>query len=156
MANTRQGRQLNRAYVYGNTVRNMDVKRAIDGRPNGAPLRQVNAEAKRAHRMNMGFLYVLFLAAAIVVTAYGMISYLKLQADITNLVKENSRLEQELNNLTLANDDEYSKMINAVDFDEIRRIAIEELDMVYADESQIVTYQRETSDYVRQLNNLSN
>jgi cell division protein FtsL len=156
MANLSQGRQLNRTYVYGNTVRNMDVKRAIDGRPTGSPLREVKAEAKRARKMNMGFLYVLFLAAAIVVTAYGMISYLKLQADITNLVKDNSRLEQELNNLTLANDDEYSKMINAVDFDEIRRIAIEELDMVYADESQIVTYERETSDYVRQLNNLSN
>ena len=150
-----QGRQLNRTYVYGNTARNLDVKRAINGRPTGEPLREVRGEVKRERKMSMSFLYVLFLATAITVTAYGLISYIHLQAEITRLTDSISYYEQELGNLTLANDDEYSKMINAVDFDEIKRVAIEELDMVYADETQIVTYQRENSDYVRQLNDLS-
>ncbi len=86
---------------------------------------------------------------------YALVGYLKLQADITRTVENISYLETTLNNLTLANDDEYSKMINAVDFDEIRRVAIEELGMVYASEDQIITYTRENSDYVRQLNDLN-
>ncbi len=57
--------------------------------------------------------------------------------------------------MTLANDDEYSKIVNAVDYDYIRQVAIEELGMVYASEDQIVSYTRENSDYVRQLTGLS-
>ena len=105
--------------------------------------------------MHMGFVYVLFLMAAVTVMGYALISYLKLQSDIAGLSDNISYYETKLNNLTLANDDEYSKMINAVDFDEIRRIAIEELGMVYASEDQIISYVRENSDYVRQINDLS-
>ena len=48
-----------------------------------------------------------------------------------------------------------SKIVNAVDYDYIRQVAIEELGMVYASEDQIVSYTRENSDYVRQLTGLS-
>ncbi len=157
MATVRQGRQFNTkaSYVYGNTVRNIDVRRAIEEAPTGEPLRTLRGEQKKAHKMHMGFVYVLFLMAAVTVMGYALISYLKLQSDIAGLSDNISYYETKLNNLTLANDDEYSKMINAVDFDEIRRIAIEELGMVYASEDQIISYVRENSDYVRQINDLS-
>lgn len=35
--------------------------------------------------------------------------------------------------------------------EEVRRIAIQELGMKYAEEGQIVTYESESSDYVKQL-----
>ena len=96
-----------------------------------------------------------FLGLAVAVLAGSLVSYLKLQNDITTMVDDIAYYEQTLNNLTLANDDEYSKIVNAVDYDYIRKIAIEELGMVYASEDQIVSYERENSDYVRQLTSLS-
>ena len=105
--------------------------------------------------MRMSFLYVAFLLGAFVLLGKSLISYVQLQSDLTASANRISAYEQELNNLTLANDDEYSKMINAIDYDEIKRIAIEELGMVYASEDQIVTYTRENSDYVRQLSDIS-
>ena len=84
-----------------------------------------------------------------------LVSYLKLQSDITTMVDTISKDERILNNLTLENDDEYSKIVNAVDYDYIRKVAIEELGMVYASEDQIVSYSREYSDYVRQLADVS-
>ncbi|MCR4728786.1 MAG: cell division protein FtsL [Lachnospiraceae bacterium] len=157
MNDTRQGRQFNNRtpYMYGNAARNIDVRKAIEEAPTGEPLRTLRGERKKAHKMHMGFVYVLFLAVAVVVMGYALISYLKLQSEITSLSDSISVHQTALNNLTLANDDEYSKMVNAVDFDEIKRIAIEELGMVYASEDQIIAYTRENSDYVRQINDLS-
>ncbi len=148
-------KSMRNSYVYGNTARNIDVLRAIEEAPTGEPLRTLRGEQKKAHKMHVGFLYAFFLVAAITVTGYGLISYLRLQSEITTLANNVSVRETQLNNLTLANEDEYSKMINAVDFDEIRRVAIEELGMVYASEDQIISYTRENSDYVRQMNDLS-
>ena len=103
----------------------------------------------------MSLLYVAFLACATLFLGYSLISYIRLQAEITSSVDRIGYYEQELNNLTLANDDEYSKMINAVDLEEVRRIAVEELGMVYADSDQVITYTRENSDYVRQLKDIA-
>lgn len=156
MAAKSQGRQLNRSfYTNSSLAYNLDVTKELKKRPSGEPLRVYEGQRKKEQKMSMSFMYVLYLAGVLVVLGYALISYLNLQSDITNLVDNISGYEQTLNNLTLANEDEYSKMINTVDYDEIRKIAIEELGMVYASEDQIVTYTRENSDYVRQLNGLS-
>ncbi|MCR4677273.1 MAG: cell division protein FtsL [Lachnospiraceae bacterium] len=142
-------------YMRDNLARNIDVREALKERPTGEPLREYRGELKKQSKMSMGFLYVAFLGLAVVVLAASLVSYLKLQNDITTMVDDIAYYEQTLNNLTLANDDEYSKIVNAVDYDYIRQVAIEELGMVYASEDQIVSYTRENSDYVRQLTGLS-
>lgn len=149
-ANAKQYKKTN--YINTNLATYLEVRRAFEEEPKEARLVKTTAP----ERKSMGFLYVLFLTAALAVTGFLLISYLKLQSDITTTIKDIARYEQSLNNLTLANDDEYSKINNTVDYDEIRRIAIEELGMVYASEDQIISYTRENSDYVRQLNSLSN
>lgn len=156
MANYSHGRQTSRSYVYGNTARNIDVVKELNEAPSFKTIEEQQGDKRREKRSGMNFVYVLFLVAAMIVTGYALISYVKIQSDITNLVENISHYEQTLNNLTLANDDEYSKMINAIDYDEIRTVAIEELGMVYASKDQIITYTRENSDYVRQLSDLSN
>ncbi len=104
----------------------------------------------------MGFVYVAFLGLAIFVFGSSVVSYVRLQAEISTTIDINSGLETELNNLTVANDDEYSNIVNDVDLNEIRRIAVEELGMVYVTPDQIVTYEREKSDYVRQFTDIPN
>ncbi len=95
--------------------------------------------------------YVLFLCVALIATGIILVHYIGLQSDITSSVKRISRLESELNELKLANDEEYIRVSSNVDLEEIRRIAIQELGMQYAEEGQIVTFSGDSNDYVKQM-----
>ena len=98
--------------------------------------------------------YVLFLSIALIATGWILINYIKLQSDITNSIKQISKLESELNDLKLANDEAYNRITGSVDLEEIRRIAIQELGMTYAQEGQIITFKSENSDYVKQISSI--
>ena len=90
--------------------------------------------------------------------AAGMIltMYLSLQSDITNSIKNISRQEKVLNDLRLDNDENYSRITSSINLDEVKRIAIQELGMGYAQEGQIITFNGESSDYVRQTGEIPN
>ena len=95
--------------------------------------------------------YVLFLLTALVATGIILVYYIGLQSDITNSIKNISRLESQLNTLKLDNDEEYSRITNNIDLEEVKRVAIQELGMKYAEEGQIVTVTGGGSDYMRQV-----
>ena len=128
------GRQAgNGYYVQGSTVRKLDIAR----------------DREKAEHMSAG--YVLFLSVALMATAWILIGYIRLQSDITHSIENISKLENNLNDLRIANDEEYNRITSSIDLEEVRRIAIQELGMKYAEEGQIVTYESESSDYVKQL-----
>lgn len=77
--------------------------------------------------MNLG--YISFMIASVLVVCVVLMGYINLQSDITNRVTHISKMESELNNLKLANDETYTKIMSNVDLDEIKRIAIGELGM---------------------------
>lgn len=157
---TRQGRQnQNRRqttykndYVYGNTVRKLDVKRALEEEPRRRLSNETRKNRDKAHHMNLG--YVTFLLAALLISGFVLINYIQLQSDITNNVKQIASLESSLNSLRQANDEEYSRLMSSVDLEEIKRVAIGELGMTYASEEQVITYVNEGSDYVRQFSDI--
>lgn len=95
--------------------------------------------------------YVLFLLTALVATGIILVYYIGLQSDITNSVKHISVLERQLNELKVATEEDYSRISSSVDLEEIRRIAIQELGMQYAQEGQIISFASENSDYVKQM-----
>lgn len=144
----------NRYYVQGSTVRKLDVTREIERRPQPKVSNRTRKNRDKAKHMNAG--YVLFLCAALVVTGIILVNYIRLQSDITNSVKQISKLEKELNDLKLANDEEYSRISSSIDLEEIKRIAIQELGMQYAEEGQIVTFASESNDYVKQIADIPN
>ncbi len=102
---------------------------------------------ERARRMTLG--YVVFLAAALGACAFILIHYIQLQGELTQRTKEIASKEVELNNIKLSNDEEYNRIMNSIDLEEIKRIAIGELGMVYAQEGQIIVYTDEKNDYMR-------
>lgn len=102
----------------------------------------------------MNFPYVLFLSTAMIFTGLLLIGYITVQSDITNSIKNISSLENQLNDLKLENDEEYSRITSSVDLEEVKKVAIDELGMKYAGEGQIVNYSGEDSDYVRQFSDL--
>lgn len=159
-AGSRNGRQQSRqdAYGYGqvqgNTVRKLQTAPArIAERPKKQLSHTTRKNREKASHMNMG--YVLFLAIALVISGFILTAYIGLQSDITNSIKHIARLERELNNLKLANDEEYSRITNSVDLEEIKRVAIQELGMRYAEEGQIIEFTSSGNDYVRQVASIS-
>ncbi|MDE5717513.1 MAG: cell division protein FtsL [Lachnospiraceae bacterium] len=145
MAATRR----NAYYVQGNTARNIQPVRRTDDRPKKKVNNTVRRNRERAKHMSAG--YVLFLGAALVATGMILVYYIGLQSDITNSVKHISMLERQLNDLKVANEEDYSRITSSVDLEEIRRIAIQELGMQYAQEGQIISFASENSDYVKQM-----
>lgn len=141
--------QRSRYYVQGNVVRKVDVTREIKRQPQKKISNTARKNREKAKHMNAG--YVFFLCAALVATGIILVNYIGLQSDITNSVEHISALEKQLNDLKLSNDEEYNRISSSVDLEEIKRIALQELGMQYAEEGQIITFASETNDYVKQM-----
>ena len=82
--------------------------------------------------------YVMFLAAALCAASFILVNYIQLQSELTTLTKIVADKESDLNSLKLSNDEDYNRIMSGIDLEEIKRVAIGELGMTYAQEGQIV------------------
>ncbi len=114
-----------------------------------------STKANRARSLQMNIGYVTFLAVASILSVFVCVRYLRLQARYTSLQKEQTTLESTLSTLKLENDEEYNRIMNSVNLEEIREKAMNELGMVYAGAGQVITYQEPDSDYVKQYTDIS-
>ena len=136
-------------YVDGNTVRKVQTV------PRQQSTRVSSATRKNRERaLQMNFSYVLFLTVAALVTVMVCINYLKLQSANTALQKEVTSLNTRLSELKLENDSTYNRIVSSVDLDQVKNVAMNELGMVYASESQIRIYDSTESDYVKQYQDI--
>lgn len=134
-------------YIEGNTVRKLEPQRQPEV-PVRKPHHEVRKNRDKARHMSIG--YVLFLATALCAAAFILVNYIQLQSDLTNLTESVAAKESRLNYLKVSNDEEYSRIVNSVDLEEVKRIAMSELGMIYAQEGQIVEYEGRNNDYMRQ------
>lgn len=104
---------------------------------------------KRTQAMDLGF--VLFLSMALAVTGFTCLQYIHLQSSITSYVDEISKLKIHLEELKAENDDMECRIKGAVDLESVKKRAMDDLGMTYAREDQIVIYESDGTDYVRQL-----
>ncbi len=137
------------AYVYGNTVRMLDVQRQIEEPQRKALSREVQVNRAKAKHMNLG--YVLFLVAALATAAIILISYIRVQAEITTMTEHIAKQEKVLNNLRISNDEMLTRIESRLDMEEVKRVAIGELGMTYPKEGQIITYESVNYDYARRV-----
>lgn len=136
-------------YIQGNTARQLDEE-VYEQRRRRKPVdNTVRKNREKARHMNLG--YVFFLSLAMIFAGLILTGYIHLQADITTSIKNISRLESKLNTMKLDNDEEYNRITSSVDLEEVKRIAIQELGMRYAEEGQIITFSGKGSDYMRQV-----
>ncbi len=141
-----------RTAVQGNTVRKLAIQEELETAPSKKLSHEARKNRDKAVHMNPG--YVLFLSVALCVAGFVLIGYIKLQSEITASVKNIATLESQLNEVKLSNDEEYSRILSSVNLEEIKRVAIQELGMHYAQEGQIVSISGEGSDYVTQLQDI--
>lgn len=144
-----QGRN-SRTYVYvdGTAVRKLEPQRRPEKRQKPSVSSTTRKNRERALSMNLG--YVLFLTAAAVISVFMCVNFLQLQAQETRLQKDVTSLETQLNAAILENNSDYNRIMASVDMEHVKDVAMNELGMVYAKKSQIVTYEAEQNDYVRQ------
>jgi cell division protein FtsL len=135
-------------YVEGSAVRNS--ARYTD-MPQ-AEFKQIKNYKVKPVPMNKGYIFVM--AISIVWVCIVLMSYVKLQSEMTNHISNISSLESELNEKKLSNDETYTKIMSSVDLEEIKRIAVQELGMKYAKEGQVIEYEGEGNDYVRQYRDI--
>lgn len=141
--------QGNGDYVYGSAAPKIDIRRQIRERP--VHRTSQTTKKNRAKQYAWGPAYIALLTVCMVITG-GMLMYrVKLEAMVTSQVATVNMLEKQLNDLRVANDEEWSRVNNSIDLEEIRRIAISELGMTYAQEGQIVTYVGGGEDYMRKV-----
>lgn len=138
----------NEQYIYGNTARAL--------RPIEEEIRSPKKLSNKARRnidrdtsMNPGFL--VFLTLAMIVTGVACIRYIQLQSSVTSYVKKLSAMEIQLEGLRAENDDYESRIKGAIGLENIKKRAMDELGMSYASDEQIVVYESDGTDYVRQF-----
>ena len=137
------------AYVEGNTVRKLEtVPRKLEEERKKQISHRTRQNREKAAHMNPG--YVLILSVAILITGIVFIQYLQIQSDITNRLENIASLESQFNALKTGNDEEYNRILGTVDLEEVKRVAMEELGMTYAKDGQVIVFQSEESDFVRQ------
>lgn len=136
-------------YVYGNAAPKIDIRRELEEEPKRKLSNRTRRNRDKARHMSMG--YVLFLCTALVLAGFVLLGYIQLQSELTNEIKHVSRLERQLNTLKMDNDEEYNRIVNSVDLEAVKRVAIGELGMVYASEGQVITYENSGNDYMRRV-----
>ena len=141
-------KQVRSQYVYGNTVRK--TAPAQNRRNNIRPVEGGNIKRNTEKKGAVNATYVIFLTAMMCVAGYFCVSYLNLTSSITNDLKTIARLEAQYNNLKAENDDYENRINGTVDLEEIKKKAMNDLGMQYAADEQIVSYESDDTDYVRQ------
>lgn len=132
-------------YIYGNTARRLQEELNA---PRKILSNETRKNREKAHHMNIG--YILFLSGALFACAIFLIGYVQKQSELTSKIAQVSKLEKELNTLKLSNDEMYTRIQSNVNLEEIRKIAIDELGMTYAEEGQVILYQGNKKDYMHQ------
>lgn len=112
-----------------------------------APQRRQKVQAK-PYPVNMPLL-VLSIVAFVALGAM-MIQYIRLNSEITAITAANTKLESQISDLRAENDEYYGRIMNSVDLEKVREVAIMDLGMVYASEGQVITYDSHMDDYVEQ------
>ena len=110
--------------------------------------------AKPRVEHNIGFFSMCILLAAILATLYTCFMYLKVQSETVVITKEIRQLETELESLQDRNEAASDEVLDAVNLDEVYRIAVQELGMVYPNNNRTVYYKSASEGYVRQFGDI--
>ena len=143
-------------YAYGNAVRQAEPlpKRVPEAQPkqNRQMSRQVAKNRHRAKSINPA--YAVFLAAAAVCAVLVCMVYLSLQSEVVSRSEKVASMQEQLADLTEANDTAYNAAADSVNLVTVRDRAMNELGMVPEAEGSVVEYDRPSGEYVKQYSDI--
>lgn len=156
------GKQNNRSYVYGNTVRQMnaaparrsDQTREVRGTAQKVKKTDVAVRRNRQRQRQMTMAYVVFLSVVVLVSLGICVNYIQLKSSNTAYRAELIAKENNISEAKMLNDATYDKVMASINLEYVRDVAINKLGMVYAQEGQIILYSSQDSDYMKQYSDV--
>ncbi len=162
-------RRTARTYVDGNTVRKVQTQQSIERHTQRR--RQMELERERIYKERekqykaqqerlrnktvvMDAPFLIAFSIAMVCTLVLCFSYIRLQTEINTRISSIESMKQQLDTLKSENAALQNSIDTSLDLDRIYRVATQELGMVYADDSQTITYDKTESEYVRQYEDI--
>lgn len=142
-------------YNYGSAAQKVQPQRLPDVRRRRSEeeLNRARMAARynreKSRRMNPAL--VVFMVMIFSVMSVFLVKYCSLQYQLTSVTQEVAGLEKELSNIRVRNDQTLNDINGRISLDDIKYRAITELGMTYADEGQVISYENEIGDYVRQV-----
>ena len=110
----------------------------------------------RVPRTAMSFQTVIGMLALIAIMTVVLVFYITLQSEVTATSQQIAEKEQELTQIKAENDASYNDINDSTSLEEVRRRAIQDLGMKYADRDQVVIYSGTEKDSVHQVSSLNN
>lgn len=108
--------------------------------------------AKKLHKMNL--MYTMALIGTVAVLGFLLVNFIQLQSQINVKSQTISELTAEIGELIEANNNQELELETNIKYDDIYRIATEELGMVYPTRAQVLEYDATASEYVKQYKNI--
>ncbi len=133
-------------YEYGNTAAALERRTPT--------LRKLKPEGKTENAVHVHHFGVILAIGMLAVMLTMLFQTMSLSVKVTTWRKEADRLSREYTELKKINDLHYEDILAAVDLDEVRDIAENQLGMKLAGEGQIIEYSGEIEDYVKQYENI--
>ncbi len=145
----------NQAYVDGSAAKQLAPAPQYD--PHREKRRAVEEQPEYREepslvgiRRNIDIISAVLLVTAILVTSVLAIRYLNVSARITEIDKSIASLNESLQAATQENDSMLASIADGVDLNEVYRVAVGELGMVYPNNNQVIHFTYENDGYVRQ------
>ncbi|MBU5331820.1 septum formation initiator family protein [Anaerocolumna aminovalerica] len=138
--------------IEGNAARKLQVVPDYQEAQRPVRRQETRRKSRKRQELNTGMdiVSMLILTFAIVVTVYICLEYLSVQSNISQMNKDIVKLESNLIKIKNENASALSEIETSLDLNYIYEVATEELGMVYPRDNQVISYESNLSDYVRQ------
>lgn len=150
-------------YIDGNTVRELGAQPAHKDqhktkeeleRIRKKKLRRNAARRNREKAMFMSRGHVAFLSACVLLVSIAAGGIVYFQAQMSRSIREIASLESQINDLKADNDARYKSVVNSVDLDHVKEVAIKELGMHYPRKDQIIYYSVDKTNFMDQYQDI--
>lgn len=104
--------------------------------------------------MSISPVYAVFLGLAAICAVAVCVLYLNLQSDVISRSENVTALQEQLTDLTEANDTAYNAAADSINLEMVREKAMNEMGMVYASEGTVIEYDSPSGGYVKQYSDI--
>lgn len=138
-------------YEYGSTARQLNAQPAIKTKESEDAREQRRARQRQIRRNNkINLMYTMMVASVAAVVFFICYQYLNVQAAAKVNSDKIIELKSTLNSLKDDNDALEADINASIDYNTIYDTAVNELGMVYPGKDQVITYNSQESEYVKQ------
>ena len=143
-------------YVYGSAVQQAEaLPKRMPKTRREAPehvSRQVARNRNRARNINPA--YAVFIVVDAFCPVFLCFLHQKLQRDFANRSENITTLQEQLADLTEANNTAYNAAADSVNLEDVRNKAMNEMGMVYESQGTVIEYESPASGYVKQYDSI--